>query len=509
MPRGREKLPLLSAPGGVREDLNPAALPDGALLASNNWLTRRGVGGPRPGYVQLGSTLASANRVMGFGARGAAVTTTNFVAHTLTKAYAWNGTTFTDITGTWSTSTAAQHARMISYMSGGTNWLLRTNQLNAIDKWDGAAAAFVDATGAPNFQDMCSVGGRVLGVYPLGLEHRVRWNDIDDVDSWTAANTDDLDSTPGFLVACHPFGPLAAGIYKEDAVWTAVTQAAKQPFQFALISDVPGPMSPAGLVVYGGSHFWLAEDSVVYKSDGSHVVPFSSGLPVTFRAYLDWNNRIQTHAFILAEEEPIAIFVYPVVGGTMDRAISVNLITGAVNAHQFAHDITASSPYIRTATVTWNDLTGTWDTLATTYASWDSMGTAMNSSSLLGAYAGKVYQFGTPTTDDGTSIAWSFTHGWRALAGLGFRFFLDGIVSYWVKLSVSQTVTVGVTVTDSIGDADTESTDTFDLSTDSEHLETFTNLRGAWIKVRFAGTSAVAGIVHRGAAILGWKRGMV
>lgn len=510
VPRGREKLALLSAPGGVREDLNPAVLPDGALLASNNWLTRRGVGGPRPGYVQLGSTLTAADRIMGFGTRGSPAGTTAFVAHTITAAYNYDGTTATAITGTWTTSTALQHVRMISYVSGGTNWLLRTNHPNAIDKWDGAAAAFVDAGGTPpNFRDMCSVGGRVLGVYPLGLEHRVRWNDIDDVDSWTSTNFDDLDATPDFLVGCKPFGPLAAGIYKEDSVWSAVSQVARQPFQFQLIAHNPGPLSPAGIIGYRGNHYWLADDAVIYRSDGSHVEPFATGLPVTFRANLDWVNRIQTHAFVMVEEEPIVMFVYPVVGGTMDRGISVNLVTGAVNAHQFAHSITASATYIREADVAWNDLTGTWDTLSSTYATWDSMGTAMNSSDILGGTTGKVYQFGNTANDDGSAISWSFTHGWRAFAGLGFRFLLDGIVSYWVKLSVAFTVTVGVMVTDSLGDAETESTDTFDISTDSEHLETFSNLRGQWIRVRFAGASAVAGIAHRGAAILGWKRGMV
>ena len=509
MPRGSEKLPLLSAPGGVREDLNPAALPDGTLLASNNWLTRRGVGGPRPGYVQLGSTLAAADRIMGFGTRGSPSNTTAFVAHTITAAYNFNGTSFTAITGTWTTSTAAQHIRMISYVSGGTNWLLRTNHNNAIDKWDGVAAAFVDAGGTPpNFRDFCSVGGRVLGVYPSGLEHRVRWNALDDVDVWTAANFDDLDATPDFLVGIKPFGPLAAGIYKEDSVWSAVSQVALQPFQFQLIAQVPGPLSPAALIAYRGNHYWLAEDSVIYRSDGSQVVPFATGIPVTFRANLDWTNRIQAHAFVLPEEEPIAMWVYPVIGGTVERGISVNLVTGAVNGHQFGHDITASAPYTRTATVTWNSLTGTWDTLSATYATWDSMGSAMPSSDVLGGTTGKVYQFGNTANDDGTAIAWSLTHGWKALAGLGFRFFLDGIVSYWIKLSTSLTVTVGVMVTDSLGDAETESTTTFDLSTDSEHSVTFSNLRGQWARVRFAGSSAVAGIAHRGAGLLGWKRGM-
>ena len=510
MPRGREKVLLAIAPGGVREDLNPAALPDGALLASNNWLTRRGVGAPRPGYELLGSALAAGDRIIGFGSRGSPAGTTVFVVHTITTAYRWDGTSFTAITGTWTTSTAAQQARMISYVSSGTNYLLRTNQANDIDIWDGGAGNFVDAGGTPpNFRDFCSVGGFVLGVFPLGFQHRVRWNDVDDVNSWTAGNTDELDATPDSLIAIKPFGPLAAGIYKDDSVWTAVSQVSRQPFQFQLVRHVPGPLSPAGLLAYRGNHYWLADDAVVYRSDGASVEPFATGLPVTFRANLDWDNRIQTHAFVLAEEEPIAVWVYPVIGGTMDRAISVNLVTGACNAHQFAHSISASAPFIREAATTWDDLTGTWDGLSATYATWDSMGSVMNSSNLLGSTTGSVYQFGNVANDAGTAIAWSFTQAWRAVAGLGFRAYLDGIVSYWVALSTSLVVTIGVMVTDSLGDADTEATSTFDLQTDSEHLTTFTQTRGQWVRVRHAASSAVAGIAHRGAAILAWKRGLV
>lgn len=510
MPRGAEKLALTITPGGVREDLNPAAIPEGSLLASNNWLTRRGVGGPRPGYDQLGSTLVAADRIIGFGSRGSPGGTTAFVVHTITAAYNWDGTSYTAKTGTWATSTAAQHCRMISYVSSGTNYLLRTNQVNDIDIWDGGAGNFTDAGGSPpNFRDFCSVGGYVLGVFPLGFQHRVRWNAQNDINTWTSTFTAELDATPDELIGIKPFGPLSAGIYKDDSVWTAVLQAALQPFQFQLIAHVPGPLSPAAIVAYRGAHYWLADDSVIYRSDGANVEPFATGLPTTFRAYLDWNNRIQAHAFVLAEEEPIIMFVYPALGGVIDRAISVNIATGACNAHQFGHSISASAPYIREADVTWNELTGTWDTLSSTYATWDAMGTAMNSSDVLGSTAGLVYQFGNFADDDGTAIAWSFTHPWRAVAGLGFRAHLDAIVSYWVKLAVSLTVTVGVMMTDSLGDAETESTDTFDISTDSEHLETFSNLRGMWVRVRFASGSAVAGIAHRAAAILAWKRGMV
>lgn len=511
MPRGSQKLPLLIAPGGVREDVNPADVPDGSLLASSNWLTRQGVGRPRPGYEQVGSTLTSANAVLGFGTRGNPGTTTPVVVHSQTAAYKWDGIgTFTDITGTWTASTIGQHVRMVPYLSGGTNWLLRVNQGNAIDKWDGVSAAFIDAGGTPpDGLDITVGNGRAVVIAPTGYPVRVQWNDLNDIDSWTATNYKDLFETPDNGVAVRAFGPLSIGVYKEETVWLAVAQAAKQPFQFQLVQQVPGPVSPAVLVGYRGRHYWLAHDGVVYAFDGSRVIPFATGVALTFRTYFDWANRSQAHAYIQALPEPELWIVYPVLGGTINRAFSVNLSTGAINTHLVAHNITASAEWIAQAELTWDDLTGTWDTLSATYATWDSMATEVHPTSILGTSLGKVFQFGIPTDDAGTAIPWSFTHGWRALAGLGMRAFIDGVVSYWTKLTASLSVTVGITVTDSLSDADTETTGTINLSTASEHLVNVTNKRGQWVKVRHAGTASAADIEHRGAAVMGWKRGMV
>ena len=49
MPRGKIKHQLLQYPGGIREDLNFAAIPADRWLSSNNWLIRDGEGRPRPG----------------------------------------------------------------------------------------------------------------------------------------------------------------------------------------------------------------------------------------------------------------------------------------------------------------------------------------------------------------------------------------------------------------------------------------------------------------------------
>lgn len=507
MPRGSEKVLLQIAPGGVREDSNPAGIEDGYLLAASNWLTRQGRGRPRPGYAQVGSTLAAADRVIGIGFRGTADTVSNTVVHTLSAAYTWTGSAYTAKTGTWTSAVADEPVRMCSFVSSGTLYILRINVDNAIDIWDGGAGAFANATGAPAGVDVASAANRVLVAAPGGDNLAVQWSAKSDVNTWNAADIVRLDATPGSVIGVRALGPLTAAVFKDDSVWRAVAQAAKAAFQFQHVEDVPGPAGPSAVVTYRGRHYWLAKDGVIYSFDGARVEPVGDAMPTTIRTNFDWSRRLETHGWVQQEVEPELWFVYPSDSGN-DKAVCLNLKTGALTPHTFADAITASASWVSQATLTINGLTGTIDGLDATYATIDMMGGGAYATSILGDSAGKVYQFGGATQDDGTAIPWSFTHPWKAAAGLGHRMYLDGVASYWKKQASSLTVTVGVTVTDSLGDDDDETTSTFDLSTDSNHLVTFPNTSGQWVKVRHSAASAPAGVEHRGAAILGWIRNM-
>lgn len=510
MPRGAEKLPLLISPGGVREDVDLASVPDGWLLGSSNWLTREGKARPRPGYEQMGSTLAAADRVLGIGFHGSPLTDTNLVVHTVSAAYEWDGAAFNAITGTWTSADPEEQVRFTVFNQGGTVYLIRINEDNAPDEWNGTGN-FTDVSGSPPAgRDITSTNGRLVVLAAGGDEKAVRWSGFNDRTAWSAADIARLTDTPGEIIAGRAFGPKSLGIYLEDAVYYGVAQAAKAAFAFEFIGEAPGPLSTAGLVSYRGRHYWLAHDGAIYRmAPGGAPEAIGTHLMRTVRNTLDWTNRRRAHGCILPLPEPELWYFYPEAGaGTVTRAISMNLTTGAMNPHTFAHEISASSDWTSLPDLTIDDLTGTIDGLDATYPTIDAMGSAATRVALVGTVAGKVHRFNATTNDDGTAIAWEFTHGWRALSGMGSRFFFDGLVSYWRKMAATLTVTVGVTVTDSLGDDDSETTSTFDLATDSEHLVTFDGLRGQWVKVRHAASSSAA-LEHRGSAVLGWKRGMV
>ena len=515
MPRGNKKIPLPPFPGGVVDATNPATIPHGRYLASNNWLVRRQEGRPRPGYTQLGSTLADGNRVLGFGFRGTVETEANTVVHTTANAYNWTGSAFTAITGTWTSSNTNNHVRFTTFATSGTLRLVRVNLQNAPDFWDGTGS-FQDVAGSPPAaRDITTCAQRVVLFAANSVNNRVQWSDFNDLAVWGASSFTDLSQTPGEIIAGRALGPLNMAIYKADAVFLGSAQDALVPFQFQLVSRTPGPVSPAALVVSFDAHYWLASDGIIYRYDGTGVpTAVSNGLTPTIRDNIDFDNRDLSHGYVTSGDiNPEVWFFFPRVGSTgpaLDRGISVDTSTNAAHYHSFADSITAAHSWTMEPGLTWQDLTGTWDTLSNTYASWNQMATPSTRTDILGDDIGKVYRGGAVNTDDGTAIAWSVTHGWVLISEDGEDFYLDGIASYWKQASQSITVTSSIIATLALADFDTETetTSTFDPSLNTNHMVTFANQRGKWLRVRYSASSAINDLRLRGSLIQGWSRRM-
>jgi len=314
---------------------------------------------------------------------------------------------------------------------------------------------------------------------------------------------------------------LSFAVYKEDAVFLATRQAAIVAFDFQFVKSVPGPVSVNSIVEFSWGHVWLATDNAFYMFDGSTVTPLSRAAETTLDTTFHKSNAVRSHAFQQRGSKDEAWFFYPdLTDGQVTEAISIVMTAPAiagervvsVNHHSFATEISASAAWTTLASLTIDgldtfaatidDLDGVWPTI-------DAMEGGGSPASILGDSVGKFYSYGTALTDAGTAIPWEFTSPFMSPAGVENRFFVDGIASYWEKTTDALTVTLGLTPTDSVSDAGTETTDTFDLSTDSNHMTTFVNKRGKWLKVKHSGTSAVDGMRHRGYQVYVFPKGMV
>lgn len=488
MPRGRTKLIYNSSPGGIRGDLNPATIPDGEWLSSSNWLSRRGVGVPRPGYAQLGSTMASADAIIGIHPINPVSTSSvQYQIQTATKSY-WgvDGGSYTDITGTWTTEQG--HCRMVSYKSGGTTYVLRVSPLNAVDSSSSGSNNFANIAAAPAGYDITVVGPYVV-VATATASSDVQWNSANDISTWPSSNiilTDEADAT----TACRALNARSFAFYKRNSVHVATLQAAKVAFQSARVATAAGPTSPASLVDTPFGHFWLAHDGVIRSFDGASVRVVSTAVQAWFNsnALRDSTSR-GCGAALMRDEPEIWWFVYST-GVVSNRAICLNITTGKVTVHQLQHEIRSCSQ--------------------AAYRS--SLNLPQDHQLILGGSDGKLYLFGSNATltDAGTAIPWNFEFGYRPLTDVEDRGKLDGVSSYFKKTSSSCTVTVSVTLSDGIDDSDTATTDTFDTNTAGNHLKTFRSLDPKkWIKLKYSGTQVVANLEYRGSIVTAWERSMI
>tara|TARA_R110000744_G_scaffold30262_6_gene71669 strand:- start:637 stop:2130 length:1494 start_codon:yes stop_codon:yes gene_type:complete len=497
----------------------------------------------------MGTALAAADRVIGVGFRGSDQSTDNIVVHTLTAAEHWNGSSQTVITGTWAASTADQPVRFATMQSGGTTWMVRANAANAPDKWDGTSGAFQNIAAATACRDILVSSGHLVQVRTT--RNVISWSNLNDIDTFNSLNTATLDQTPGDIIAARNISPLSFAVYKDDAVFLASRQAAVEEFRFEFIASVAGPISVNSIIEFPWGHVWLGSDNAFYQFDGAQVVPLSRAMVSTLGENMHLSNRGRAHSAKRRRQQDEAWFYYPDAStGLVTRAVSVVIKeptdltprTVALNPHQVQDEITASVSWRDRSDMTIDGLdsfSSTIDGLDGTWSTIDSMVSLGGSVVLLGGADGKFHEFGRSTSDNGASIAWEITHPHLAVGGIESRFFLDGMAVYWEKTTTALPITLGVTMTDSLSDAETENivsgltidgldelsstidgldavwatiddmVQSFDLSVDSNHLVTFPNLRGKWAKIRLSGHSVVAGMFYRGMMVWGFKRGMV
>jgi len=111
----------------------------------------------------------------------------------------------------------------------------------------------------------------LLGTYEGGAwqEQRIRFSDIGDVQTFSAAHFVDLMETPGRMVAAEELGP-ALIIYKEDGIVSVNHVGGENPFTFPVIVEGLGALSAHCVTRVRGLHYFLGTDYNVYQYDGTY-----------------------------------------------------------------------------------------------------------------------------------------------------------------------------------------------------------------------------------------------
>lgn len=524
MPQGTTPIALPPPKGGVRADVQPYEIPEGFLWRSNNVVDLYGQITTRPGLSLAGVTQPGGSRISGLFHFLTPAGVDVAVAANLTKWWHLVGSTWTDISGAVTFTNSADQPTMFTMMpSAGVNYLIGTNDKDALYKWDPAAGAIVALGGAPpsSARDITQSSGYLMAVNTVegGIRFgcRVRLSDFNDPDTWPGQFTFDLTDTEDNLVACRHIGRLNVVIYKEQSVWLAQAQAAIFPFTFDLLDQVPGPCSPACVVDVDQEQYYFGRDGRIYRVTLLGAQPVSEPVDgfiqrpnqlTSFRSV----NRKRVFGYLNPFDRRV-FFHYP--GPTQTDpylAVSYKLDTQAFHLHSYPITLTAGAPGDELAALSWNDLGAfTWLTIAGTYPSWNAFGGTQIATAFVGDVLGNVYRARYDTGDNGVAISASFELPLKPWVGLQNLQHLDGIESFFDALPPGGPfVTVQVGQSEAMADVNTltySTLGTHNTSLTTRQKLTLPNLNARFLSIKYSYLASQA-VPFNGGAMYEWGEEM-
>jgi hypothetical protein len=488
MPRGSNVTDLQPPDQGAHSDKPPNRLPVGAVVATAtaNVVMRDGALVNRPGYTQLTSNAVTGRPMGGvyfnfFTGNQTIVGTTLgwYRLKTTVTPYTWD-----DITGgvplagdadspvrfaVWPTGTQLQLMGVNRYANNPKVYVGSGNYANL----GGSPPPAGDITVSTNRVVLCDTlesGDKQV--------YRVRWSDFNNNASWPTTNFADLSDTPDQMVAVRSLTRTAFAIYKERSQWIGLAQAGLVPFRFELQDLKAGPVSPAAVIAADGRHYYFGTDGSVYVFDGIRTTHIGGPIRTFILDNLNFDQKRRVFGVYLRRDRTI-YFCFPSVTSTScNMAISLDIDSGTFFPHTFSNLLTCGWEGALQSNLTWvpglNPFL--WTTIAATYPTWASMGSASTPIEELGTSTGIIETFGIAATDDSAPIPSKWRMGPLPLGGTAKRDRAQSLENYWSLASSTQNVTSRIGTTDTLAQSPSfpgDLTSTYDISADTLKIQNF------------------------------------
>lgn len=451
---------------GVRGDVAPWQVPEGAAWRLLNMVDRFGRTRTRPGLRAAAATGPGA-RITGGQFFTTADASALVVAATLDKWYRRAGAGWTDISGAHVfAATETSPTRYTVFPSSGVNWLIGVNNTDDPYKWDGIAAAAVPLGGSPPVAKDITVADNyvVLGnVVESGMRaaSRIRISNFNDLDSWDQYGPVDLTSTNDDIVAVRALTRQSFAIYKTRSQWVAWAELGLFPFRLEPMDYEPGPCSPSAIVRQGQQHWYLGTDTRIYHFDGFRAEAVSRaaeyylqthGLPTSFRSI----NRDRAWGTYTALDRRVWFFFPGPTSSDPVLALSLNVDTRTIAPHIFPFPVSAGWEGDDVSDLSWDDLLIYPDWVGgafeATYPSWDSFGGTLEPSSFVGSVDGQVYRLQYDADDGGHAIPQICEFPIRGWYGMDKSMHLDGVESWFRQVPNGPAVRIDIGISDALAE---------------------------------------------------------
>ena len=402
-----QSIPVIAPDIGLVTGAARHALPDRAWAKVLNARFRKGRAEKVPGYIKV-QALALDSRVMGLYDFRRTDGFQAWIAVTKTKVWKKESldATFVDITGA-------------SPLTGGDDdWadftvfkdvLIITNGADPVKKWTGSGNIANLGGSPPKARRVTTFQNHVVLAWidPHGTSPQpqtIQWSDLGLSETWVGGEAGAMtfvDEPSGVLEVMPLRDSLIA--YKEDAIYLVDYTGFPFTMQTRRLATGIGPISSRIVVDARDTHYFISSDNQVYKLtlSGPEIV----GQAVQFGLFDELNFQYAHRAFgFLNGPENEAHFVIPT-GGEVNPNIDyiLNYLDVKWGRRELAATAAAPKGARQLNTLTWNDVTSSWDSQPGT---WNSSQYAVGANIILhGTIGGVVHKHSAGEVDaDGVAI---------------------------------------------------------------------------------------------------------
>jgi len=428
----------------------------------------------------------------------------------------YTGAGWVDVTGTTLTGNADQQVRFTVFPFSNSTRLIAVNDKDVPQSWLGTGT-FAALGGNPPVAKCAAVAFQrvVLGNVTVGGTRRssALWiSGFQDPTDWSAVREVNLTDTKDSIVEVRALNAQSFAIYKENSQWVGLGAGGIFPFIFELRDQQAGPVSPASVVQAEKQQYYVGLDGDIYQFDGNACQPIGGTVKRLIQSGIDWTNARRTHGFYDQLNREIWWF-WPsgdeagVTGGVVYR-LPYGDVPGAFSPlMRYGREISASFNWLDLSRTTWDELTGTWDSISTPYPTWDSFQRVGRPGDLIGDNTGQVYRFGTAAGDAGATFDAEFDFPFRPVAGPGELILVDTVESYFKQASSFYNVSIILLTNNTMATVGTpELTQVVDISQDIKHRVTFYNVLSRFISLRHRMSNTLGLQEYRGGVGWFWKR---
>ncbi|KKK68157.1 hypothetical protein LCGC14_2946880, partial [marine sediment metagenome] len=244
------------------------------------------------------------------------------------------------------------------------------------------------------------------------LPQRVRRSDTGDPAEWVTGNAgfDDLLDSEDFIVTAEPFGPYVI-IYRERSInRMSFVGTSDRLFNFETTITGEGVISLDSVINLGDIHIIFGNTNFYEYTGGFSLRPVGDELfDLVFGQSGELNPSNKNRSLsIYVEELDEAWFFYPTgQSDSPDRVVRYNVSKRSWVIKRLTDKIVGFGFYQKDASLTWNDLEGSW--IEQTFA-WNSKQLLANAPTIqfCGESPLQVYEYDfVSVTDDGTDITYS------------------------------------------------------------------------------------------------------